>query len=540
MSDTAWLEDTPDWLGRSILVVDDVKTEGIIIKSLLVKLADCEVTHVTDPYEAIVHCAKIQFDILLLGYHLNSSLNGAELLHVLRERNLIRPQAAILFSSSDRAKQVSVSCTDLGADYFLPKPYSLNTFKNAMASAWRRSQSRTLVYRCMDRGDVDSAISICEEQLLESEWDESLLKLMISLQLEYKSHATALAVIEKISERVDSPYLIIAKAKLLAKDGNIDLAIDMILEIIGENPYIIEAFDAILTLLILADRHEEALFHCHSALQLTPSSSPRALQLAKTALQVKDIEMFLHAGRKLSKHLPIVTTQCIEYYCEYLDLVVRFYDEGNSDLQQQLIADVNVTYQLVKERIRPSQHYKIEFLYKTFIVCLTMDSSSDFELRQQFFSALPQRWKKLKSIPTDILINLVKPLLLIGDLELATYVLQHITKTNFSTECRKRLTYLQEQNVFWGGVKLLRKRIKQVQRDGFSEEAQLLLEQYPLSIELNLLNIEGLLEKGAFTSPKLKSSVRLIEATSVLSDEQRQKKEALLSHYFGYLKKRST
>ncbi|WP_087021035.1 response regulator [Thaumasiovibrio subtropicus] len=540
MTDMATLDTMPDWFGRSVLVVDDVRTEGILVKSMLTKVAVCDVIHVTDPYEAIVRCSENPFDILLLDYHLNSSLNGAQLLHVLRERELISPKATIVFSSCDDDEAVQVTCMDMGADYFLPKPYSVDLFKQAMDVAWKRSQCRGLVYRCLNRLDVEDAMSICEEHLLSSDWDEGLLRLYIDILIEYKDEQDVLFTLEELAKSIDSHQLDIAKARILAQQGEIEEALDLGLSVLGNNPNVIEAYDLLIDLLTEQEKWEEAQFHCHSALRLTPVSSQRALQLAEAALHTKDVDEFVYAGHMLSQHLPIVTKQCIDLYCQYLDRVVRFYDDADDLIQKQLLHDVDVTYQRAKNRVRPSQHYKIDFLYHVFVVALTVHDSDDFDAKQQLYTTMPSDWRALKKIPTNVLVNLIKPLLLFGDLELATYVLRMIKEVDYSPACKERISYLQGQTQFWGRVKMLRidlgrlDALKKTDLRQADEHIDTMLEQYPISTDLNLQFIDIKIRLSDFESPKLKSSVRFIESASSLSANQQKLKAVLLEKYFAY------
>jgi len=107
------------YTNKSILVVDDLKLNYLIIKKTLEKFA-MQITFIQDPRLAIDEIKKAKPDLILLDYEM-PYINGPELCQLIKSDDTIKSIPVVFFTSSSAAETIT-SAFKAGADDYLNKP----------------------------------------------------------------------------------------------------------------------------------------------------------------------------------------------------------------------------------------------------------------------------------------------------------------------------------------------------------------------------------------------------------------------------------
>jgi DNA-binding response OmpR family regulator len=128
-----------------VLVVEDDRSLGAFLRTGM-ELEGHRVEWVEDGEAALAYAAADHPDLMLLDLSLPKQ-DGMDVLVELRAR---REDAAVLVLSGRRELSVRVQCLDLGADDYLPKPFSYFELKARCRALLRRQQFADPVLRCGD------------------------------------------------------------------------------------------------------------------------------------------------------------------------------------------------------------------------------------------------------------------------------------------------------------------------------------------------------------------------------------------------------
>jgi diguanylate cyclase (GGDEF)-like protein len=131
----------PDVLGGNILIVDDVRSERLIIGRLLTQLG-YQSQAVENGWEALQKLQESHFDLMLLDLSM-PEVDGLEVLRQLRGNSPDLPIPVIVMSSA-RGSDLAARCLELGAEDFLPKPVDAHLLKVRLRSTLERERLRQI------------------------------------------------------------------------------------------------------------------------------------------------------------------------------------------------------------------------------------------------------------------------------------------------------------------------------------------------------------------------------------------------------------
>jgi len=108
----------------SILIVDDDPFTRELIKTMLNKIPNIRIFEALNGVDALELLNSINFDIVLLDLYM-PYMNGKEFIENLRTKSKFHSLPIVLMTT-DRLGVVELS--EIGADYYLPKPFDFQNF----------------------------------------------------------------------------------------------------------------------------------------------------------------------------------------------------------------------------------------------------------------------------------------------------------------------------------------------------------------------------------------------------------------------------
>ena len=104
-----------------LLIVDDSRSSLAFLSSIVGSIAGVACETSTDPFDALIRCASMQFDLLLVD-HVMPGMDGVELTRRLRELADYK-LVPIIMVTSDRGQKLRTDAIGAGATDFINKPF---------------------------------------------------------------------------------------------------------------------------------------------------------------------------------------------------------------------------------------------------------------------------------------------------------------------------------------------------------------------------------------------------------------------------------
>lgn len=156
--------DTSALQRAAVLVVDDSRTMRLVLIRALNALGFHNITEATNGRQALDLVLARSFDLMLLDLEM-PEMNGMEVLVAVKTRRELAGLPIIVISGADQVEN-AVHCIELGAEDYLPKPFSPTLLRARVTSSIEKKRLRDL-----DR--LRLAQLQAEKELLEIEKEKS-------------------------------------------------------------------------------------------------------------------------------------------------------------------------------------------------------------------------------------------------------------------------------------------------------------------------------------------------------------------------------
>jgi DNA-binding NarL/FixJ family response regulator len=115
-----------------IAIVEDNTTARLNLRSNLLSMGEFDIASYTNGKELRNGLRTMNFDVVIIDFHLGQNKNGVEWIQYLAEAKLIKPSTGIVFLTSDRLPQTISQILDIHPDILIIKPYTIKTLHTSM------------------------------------------------------------------------------------------------------------------------------------------------------------------------------------------------------------------------------------------------------------------------------------------------------------------------------------------------------------------------------------------------------------------------
>ena len=115
-----------------IAIVEDNTTARLNLRSHLMSMGEFDIASYTNGKELRNGLRTIEFDFVVIDFHLGQNKNGVEWIQYLTESKLIKPSMCIVILTSDRLPQTISQILDTHPDVLIIKPYTIKTLQTAI------------------------------------------------------------------------------------------------------------------------------------------------------------------------------------------------------------------------------------------------------------------------------------------------------------------------------------------------------------------------------------------------------------------------
>lgn len=312
------MENQPHYLDEiNILIVDDSKTSSMLIRQQIVSLGvkyDA-IESVTSYQETIKAVGLRHYDLLIMDYHLEQSLNGHELTTLLYKNRLIDSSTGVLIISGDSRQETVLTSLSGKVKHFISKPIKTQDLHNKVKTIVRERELLNQIEPLLKHPTpqlTGKLIELVEQLNFQISLESSLIDLLIQHELwdtlaEYLAH----------SQSSKHPTKVYAQAALLDMEGRTDEALKYLSDYIVQKPLSLNVMDYLSVLYEQQGDTEEALHWALKSFEFTPSVSDRAIRASQLSAKLNKRESVIKVGYTFANHLSLADGNWLHAIIEY-------------------------------------------------------------------------------------------------------------------------------------------------------------------------------------------------------------------------------
>ncbi|MDO6704581.1 response regulator [Photobacterium sp. 1_MG-2023] len=492
---------SPPWPKLRVLVIDDQHSAQSFMKSMLLRFGIRHIDTASNYREAISQCQQAAYQLILVDYHLDHTLNGSELISLLRKKQLLSADCGLVIFSADASARVVLSALAVEPDAFMTLPMPLRSLQEKLTQAWRNSQARQPVYHQVSEKGFDEGIRYCKEQLLKHGPDYQLESLLLDMLLDKEDWAQAKRYIALFQTYHPSAKVALAEARLLAHTTDKHSAIQLLRRLVEKSPMCLDALDLLASYQSDTGQYHEAMLTANRALKLNPAASHRALKLAQLAAKTGQGEPLIQAGMTLATHLPIIDVGwiiCLAEYCAAFEQ--HYFSQPEAKVRRQLRHKLHQITERAHHRVLPAQRPFLNAFRQIMDARLLLAQGATLKAKRRLMLGLSGYFGCLNKLPSVILAEALPLLLQLGETGLIADICQVLKhRDRFDGHSQLRMQALRENHCAFEALRKLESALRAAQSACQSQPAQALLQfeailrDYPDCTEANLGKIDCLL-----------------------------------------------
>jgi tetratricopeptide (TPR) repeat protein len=288
-----------DWKDQRYLLIDSALTMRQLLRESLRSLGARHVDQAGNGNEAVFMLQQQQYDVVLCDLNLGQGKNGQQVLEEAQFRELIMPTTVWFMVSAEKNLESVMSVAECHPDAYLLKPITEDVLLTRLNRAWKRKQ----VFRALDPAyqakDYLKAAQLCDTQIAQyKDYTLPLLRMKADLLLKCGQQEEARLTYERILATRNFNWATAGIAKIWNRNGEPETAKKMLLSIIAENRFYLDAYDELANAHQQLGQFTEAEQVLERAAKLSPNSVSRQNSLGEVSFKLGNTEQAEKAFRK--------------------------------------------------------------------------------------------------------------------------------------------------------------------------------------------------------------------------------------------------
>lgn len=289
-----------DLTALRVLIVDQHSNARDSLRMMLASLGITRVQGAGSSAEALRLVNTGTFEVIFSDYQLGDGRDGQQLLEELRVKQLISRATVFIIITSERGYHSVVSLAELTPDDYLIKPFTGEQLQSRLARALHAKQSLSPILRQLDATAYGKALAACDKLL--SGGDDvpiDALRLKGEILNQLGRHEEAKALFGEVLATRPLPWAKMGLAVALRARGELDAAIRLGRELVGEQPHFLAAHDLLAALLEESGALDAAQAVLVEAAGRSPHNSLRQRLVGDVAARNGDLDLAEKAYQKV-------------------------------------------------------------------------------------------------------------------------------------------------------------------------------------------------------------------------------------------------
>ena len=279
----------------SVLVVDPNPGIRANLQNMLNQSGITRVEYAVNAGTAIKQLARRNYDVVLCEYDLgggsgSEGQDGQQLLEDLRHHKIIPPWAIFIMLTSEAAHDKVIGAAELQPTEYVLKPFTAEALNQRIQRALARRTAMLPAYQQVAQGNPQAAIRTCIDAAnTQPRHAADFAHLRAELHASLKEHEQAEAVYRQLIAARPLGWARLGLARSLAAQGRTLDAIDLLEQLVRDNPRLMAAYDLLARCFEERGEHAQAQKTLEEAVGISPNMVRRLRKLGEVALETGDI-----------------------------------------------------------------------------------------------------------------------------------------------------------------------------------------------------------------------------------------------------------
>ncbi|MGJ7917152.1 tetratricopeptide repeat protein [Massilia sp. LXY-6] len=281
----------------SVLVVDPSPGIRANLQNMLNQSGISRVEYAVNAGTAVKQLARRGYDVILCEYDLGGgSGNGSEgqdgqqLLEDLRHHKLIPPWAIFIMLTSEAAYDKVIGAAELSPTEYILKPFTTGILNQRIQRALARRAAMLPAYQQIAQGNPHAAIRTCiDAAQAQPRYAADFARLRAELHASLKEHEAAEGVYRQLIAARPMGWARLGLARSLAAQGRIDDAVELLEQLVRDNPRLMAGYDLLARCFEERGEHAQAQKTLEEAVGISPHMVRRLRKLGEVALEAGDM-----------------------------------------------------------------------------------------------------------------------------------------------------------------------------------------------------------------------------------------------------------
>jgi tetratricopeptide (TPR) repeat protein len=510
---------TIEYKNKKFLVVDDFKEFRSSVRGMLVSFGALTIDGANSADSAISMIKTKPYDVILCDYNLgHNQKDGQQILEEVKYRELIKLSTVFIMVTAENTMDMIMGAVEYAPDDYLIKPFAKDVLRTRIEKAIKKKADLERIESAVRNKEYRHAIELCEEQIENNPPNLfEYMKLKGELCLSIGDYDRASDLYEMVLEMRDIPWAKIGLGRVSFSQGNYSEAQRIFRSLVQDNKMLVVAYDWLAKTLVKIGEPEEAQSILQDALNISPKSINRQKHLGEIALETKDFEV---SEKAFKSAIEVGRHSYLKNPTVYTGLAKAFLGQNEPEKAIPVLSDINKDFRESPEAAFQSATMK-GVVYQT--MKKTKESKEYFKEAHELFKTSG------KNIPEEVIVDLAKSCLDVGEKESGLELLKEVIRNNHEDEVllQKVQTIFNDADLSEEGKHLIsatQKEIIQINNQGVK-----LVEEGKLSEAMECF------EKAAASLSGNKIILANTAQTILMVMQKTSKDRALLRKAKGYL-----
>ena len=364
-----------------------------------------------------------RYDIILCDYNLGPGKSGQQVLEEAKFREYINYSSIFIMVTAENTLEMIMGAAEYDPDDYLMKPFAKEVLAKKIVNLVEKKESFRDIEKTLKESDYSQAINLCEKLMEKSPRNLSeLMKLKGEILLKKGSYQEAIDFYEKVLLMGDVIWAQLGTGKANFMLGKYEEAKEIFESIITKNNKIMPAYDYLAKCMIKMNIPLEAQKVLMKATSISPNAILRQKNLGNIAYNNED---YPTAENSFKSAVEQGKDSCFKSPSDYTSLAKTLIQRDASEEGLHVLGDA---LKVFPKNSDARLHVSIteSYVYKKM--------NKDEEAKKAMAEAQKLAQELDGQIPSEIMLDLAKAHIIMGDKDKGTEILKHIVRGNHDND----------------------------------------------------------------------------------------------------------
>ncbi|MBL4608199.1 MAG: response regulator [Pseudomonadales bacterium] len=288
-----------DYHKKKFMIIEDHAEFRSSLKAMVRMFGAHMVDTAHNGEEGIAKIINNQYDIILSDYELGKGKDGQQILEETRRSGLLKSTSIFILVTAASTVEMVMGALEYEPDGYITKPITHENLKTRLDKIVQEKNLFSEVDRAIDQKKYKNAINACNKIAKENpKYQVKALRIKSKLLLNLEHYDDAGKLFQKLVDARAFPWAVLGLGKIAFYKGDFDKALQIFQQLADEDQRNVEAYDWLSKVYISQNLTEEAQKALQHAVERSPKSIIRQMDLGNISKTNEDWSVAEVAFRK--------------------------------------------------------------------------------------------------------------------------------------------------------------------------------------------------------------------------------------------------